>query len=193
MSDDLTLMLAISGFKRPVAQKSTILNLFHDEMKCPADVFVTVWVICSSPTAHSTHSHDAFQWEYVPGAYDGRFLSIYDGDGGPNREGFSKSVYRPHPQLDSGAFHGHGGTPIAGWFVRGHSIKMDDDCGYPYFRRPPYSDLWLWFILVYQTRLRWEQLHDPPDHHVVLFEHTQIPDVIVWYTNFWTSPSHVIA
>ena len=32
-------------------------------------------------------------------------------------------------------FHKHGGSPIAGWFVREHPIKMDD-WGYPYFRKP---------------------------------------------------------
>ena len=33
-------------------------------------------------------------------------------------------------------FHGHGGTPIAGWFIRKHTIKMDEDWGYPYIRKP---------------------------------------------------------
>ena len=31
-----------------------------------------------------------------------------------------------------------GGTPIAGWFIREDSMKMDDAKGYPYFRKPPY-------------------------------------------------------
>ena len=34
-------------------------------------------------------------------------------------------------ELDGG-FHGHGGTPIAGWFVKEHPIQMDD-LGIPLF------------------------------------------------------------
>ena len=37
-----------------------------------------------------------------------------------------------------GAFHSHGGSPIAGWFTRGNPSKMDDGMGYPYFRKPPF-------------------------------------------------------
>jgi len=29
----------------------------------------------------------------------------------------------------------NGGSPIAGWFIREKPIKMDDDRGYPYFRK----------------------------------------------------------
>jgi hypothetical protein len=32
------------------------------------------------------------------------------------------------------------GYPIAGWFTMEHPIEMDDDWGYPYFGKPPYSD-----------------------------------------------------
>ena len=32
----------------------------------------------------------------------------------------------------------NGDTPIAGWFIREHLMKRDDDWGYPYFRTPPY-------------------------------------------------------
>ena len=31
----------------------------------------------------------------------------------------------------------NGGSPIAGWFIREKPIKMDDDRGYPYFRKIP--------------------------------------------------------
>ena len=30
-----------------------------------------------------------------------------------------------------------GGTPIAGWFIREKPIKMDENWGYPYARKPP--------------------------------------------------------
>ena len=30
------------------------------------------------------------------------------------------------------------GVPQSGWFMREHPIKMDDDWGYPHFRKPPY-------------------------------------------------------
>ena len=29
--------------------------------------------------------------------------------------------------------------PIARWFIRGNPMKMDDEQGYPYFRKTPYS------------------------------------------------------
>ena len=31
------------------------------------------------------------------------------------------------------------GGPKNGWFIRESPIKMDDDCGYPYSRKPPYG------------------------------------------------------
>ena len=34
-----------------------------------------------------------------------------------------------------GGFHSMG-VPQHRWFIRGHPIKMDDDWGYPYFRKP---------------------------------------------------------
>ena len=36
-----------------------------------------------------------------------------------------------------GGFHGHGGTPIAGGLsMENPIVRMDDDWGYPYFRKP---------------------------------------------------------
>ena len=36
-----------------------------------------------------------------------------------------------------GGFHGHGGTPIAGWFIIENPIQKWMIWGYPYFRKPP--------------------------------------------------------
>ena len=35
------------------------------------------------------------------------------------------------------------GLPQNGWFTMENSIKVDDDWGYPYFRKPPYGLLML--------------------------------------------------
>ena len=35
------------------------------------------------------------------------------------------------------------GVPSNGWLVRENPMKMDDDWGYPYFRKPPYSKFYL--------------------------------------------------
>ena len=32
----------------------------------------------------------------------------------------------------------NGGTTIAGWFIMENTIKMDENWGYPYFRKPSY-------------------------------------------------------
>ena len=37
-----------------------------------------------------------------------------------------------------GVFHSHGGHPVAGWFHRKSQSKIDDEMGYPHFRKPPY-------------------------------------------------------
>ena len=34
------------------------------------------------------------------------------------------------------------GVPNNGWFTRENLINMDDEQGCPYFRKPPYGDLW---------------------------------------------------
>ena len=47
----------------------------------------------------------------------------------------------PGVQLGPNSAVGHGDTPIAGWFIREHPIKMDD-WGSRHFRNPP--PLW-WF------------------------------------------------
>ena len=43
-------------------------------------------------------------------------------------------------ELEGGSING--GMLIAGWFVREHAIKIDDNQGYPYFRKPPYGTIW---------------------------------------------------
>ena len=43
------------------------------------------------------------------------------------------------PIADLGFPHRHGGTPIAGWFIRENPIRRDDDSGYPHFRKPPFG------------------------------------------------------
>ena len=40
------------------------------------------------------------------------------------------------------------------WFVRENPIKMDENWGYPYFRKPPYF-LWLWIIQIILGFLGW--------------------------------------
>ena len=50
------------------------------------------------------------------------------------------SALRDHPILQLRGFHSHGGTPIAGWFIRENpTTKMDDDWGYRHFWKPPFQ------------------------------------------------------
>ena len=41
------------------------------------------------------------------------------------------------PKPICGGFHGYGGTPIAGWFIRDIPVKWMMTRGTPYFRKPP--------------------------------------------------------
>ena len=42
----------------------------------------------------------------------------------------------------------NGGTPIAGWFTMENSLKIDENWGYPYFRKPPYVGEWVDFLQI---------------------------------------------
>ena len=49
-----------------------------------------------------------------------------------------------------GAFLKWGDPQFAGWFMRENPIEMDDDWGYPYFRKPPYhSRSFHWLFLFF--------------------------------------------
>ena len=43
----------------------------------------------------------------------------------------------------------NGSTPIAGWFIMDHPTKMDDDWGYPHFKKPPYIYIYMYHIYIY--------------------------------------------
>ena len=57
-----------------------------------------------------------------------------------------------------GGFHSHGGTPIAGWFMRGNLAKMDD-------RKPPYrhghgySILYVYIYMFYHFRIYYMRVY----------------------------------
>ena len=45
----------------------------------------------------------------------------------------------------------HGGTPLSlvGLFQGQSQSKMDDDWGYPYFRKPPYTESYIYYLAKY--------------------------------------------
>ena len=58
----------------------------------------------------------------------------------------AKGSVEPAQRRDGG-FH-QWGYPKDGWFIiwKIH-LEMDDDWGYPYFRKPPYGLITNWFLL----------------------------------------------
>ena len=57
---------------------------------------------------------------------------------------FSISMLNGSSNALFGGFHSHGGNPkLAGWFILENPkqkwMKMDENWGYPHFRKPPYD------------------------------------------------------
>ena len=53
------------------------------------------------------------------------------------------------------------GDPQNGWFIREHPIKMDDNWGYPYFRKPPQRIVWSdWWQITSPGRILFGSLVD---------------------------------
>ena len=53
-------------------------------------------------------------------------------------------------------FHSHGSTPIAGWLIVESPNKMDDEQGYPNFRKPPYPPTSS--VISFRSKVRMVQL-----------------------------------
>ena len=45
------------------------------------------------------------------------------------------------------------GVPQNGWFPKDNPIKMDDDWGYPQFRKPPYIYTYIYMFIYIHTSI----------------------------------------
>ena len=71
-------------------------------------------------------------------------VSIWRGTGGTEASSLFGSNLEDH--FDIWGFH-EWGTRIAGWFIMEYSIEVDNEHGYPFFRKPPYIYLCSMFCL----------------------------------------------